>query len=256
LTVIGVLKERKVSKESIQHLGLRDFNYDVYAPVSTILLRYKNRTLVTKLDVQRAARETGSDDSGDQAPKKAVNYHQLDRLVVRVADSEQMVALAEVISRMLQRRHNQVVDFQVMVPEQLLRQAQRTREIFNIVLGAIASISLVVGGIGIMNIMLASVMERMKEIGIRRATGATRRAIVLQFLSEATMISVTGGVIGILLGVGLSYAIQQLAGVLTIVSVFSVVLSFFISISVGIAFGIFPARRAAQQDPVVCLRYE
>jgi putative ABC transport system permease protein len=256
LTVIGVLKERKVSKESIEHLGLRDFNYDVYAPVSTILLRYKNRTLVTKLDVQRAARETGSDDSGDQAPKKAVNYHQLDRLVVRVADSEQMVALAEVISRMLQRRHNQVVDFQVMVPEQLLRQAQRTREIFNIVLGAIASISLVVGGIGIMNIMLASVMERMKEIGIRRATGATRRAIVLQFLSEATMISVTGGVIGILLGVGLSYAIQQLAGVLTIVSVFSVVLSFFISISVGIAFGIFPARRAAQQDPVVCLRYE
>ena len=256
LTVVGVLKERKISKESIQHLGLRDFNYDVYAPVSTILLRYKNRTLVTKLDVQRAARETGSDDSGDQAPKKAVNYHQLDRLVVRVADSEQMVALAEVISRMLQRRHNQVVDFQVMVPEQLLRQAQRTREIFNIVLGAIASISLVVGGIGIMNIMLASVMERMKEIGIRRATGATRRAIVLQFLSEATMISVTGGVIGILLGVGLSYAIQQLAGVLTIVSVFSVVLSFFISISVGIAFGIFPARRAAQQDPVVCLRYE
>ena len=256
LTVIGVLKERKVSKESIQHLGLRDFNFDVYAPVSTILLRYKNRTLVTKLDVQRAARETGSDDSGDQESKKAVNYHQLDRLVVRVTDSDKMVALAEVISRMLQRRHNQVVDFQVMVPEQLLRQAQRTREIFNIVLGAIASISLVVGGIGIMNIMLASVMERMKEIGIRRATGATRRAITLQFLSEATMISVTGGVIGILLGVGLSYAIQQLAGVLTIVSFFSVVLSFFISISVGIAFGIFPARRAAQQDPVVCLRYE
>ena len=256
LTVIGVLKERKLSKESIQHLGLRDFNYDVYAPVSTILLRYKNRTLVTKLDVQRAARETGSDDSGDQDSKKPVNYHQLDRLVVRVADSEQMVALAEIISRMLQRRHNQVVDFQVMVPEQLLRQAQRTREIFNIVLGAIASISLVVGGIGIMNIMLASVMERMKEIGIRRAAGATRRAIILQFLSEATMISVTGGIIGILLGIGLSYAIQQLAGVLTIVSVFSVVLSFFISISVGIAFGIFPARRAAQQDPVVCLRYE
>jgi putative ABC transport system permease protein len=206
--------------------------------------------------VQKASRETGGDDSDNQESKKPVNYHQLDRLVVRVTDSGQMVALAEVISRMLQRRHNQVVDFQVMVPEQLLRQAQRTREIFNIVLGAIASISLVVGGIGIMNIMLASVMERMKEIGIRRATGATRRDIILQFLSEATLISVTGGVIGILLGVGLSYAIRQLAGVLTIVSVFSVVLAFFISISVGIAFGIFPARRAAMQDPVVCLRYE
>ncbi|HTY59284.1 MAG TPA: FtsX-like permease family protein, partial [Bacteroidota bacterium] len=256
LTVVGVLRERRVSKESIQHLGLRDLNFDVYAPVSTLLLRYKNRTLVTKLDVQKASRETGSDEGDSQEGKKAVNYNQLDRLVVRVRDADQMVALAEVISRMLQRRHNQVVDFQVMVPEQLLRQAQRTREIFNIVLGAIASISLVVGGIGIMNIMLASVMERMKEIGIRRATGATRRAITLQFLSEATMISITGGVIGILLGVGLSYAIQQFAGVLTIVSAFSVVVSFFISISIGIAFGIFPARRAAGQDPVVCLRYE
>jgi len=256
LTVIGVLKERRVSKENIQHLGLRDFNYDVYTPVNTLLLRYKNRTLVTKLDVQRASRPREADETTDQEPKKAVNYHQLDRLVVRVVNSDQMVGLAEVISRMLQRRHNTVVDFQVIVPEQLLRQAQRTRDIFNIVLGAIASISLVVGGIGIMNIMLASVMERTKEIGIRRAAGATKKAIVLQFLSEATIISITGGVIGILLGVGLSSAIQQFAGVLTIITVFSVLLSFVISISVGIAFGILPARRAAEQDPVVCLRYE
>jgi putative ABC transport system permease protein len=149
-----------------------------------------------------------------------------------------------------------VVDFQVMIPEQLLRQAERTKEIFNVVLGAIASISLIVGGIGIMNIMLASVMERMREIGIRRAAGATKRDIVLQFLSEATMISVTGGLIGILLGVGLSIAIHVFAGVLTVVTVFSVLLAFFISIAVGIAFGIFPAKRAADQDPVVCLRYE
>jgi putative ABC transport system permease protein len=256
LTVVGVLQERRVTKENIQHMGLRDFNYDVYTPVNTLLLRYKNRTLVTKLDVQRAARATGTDESGAQEPKKAVNYHQLDRLVVRVANSDQMVGLAEVISRMLQRRHNNVVDFQVTVPEQLLRQAQRAREIFNIVLGAIASISLVVGGIGIMNIMLASVLERTREIGIRRAAGATKRAIILQFLSEAIIISVTGGVIGILLGVGLSSAIQQFAGVLTIVTVLSVLLAFVISISVGIAFGIFPARRAAEQDPVVSLRYE
>ena len=113
---------------------------------------------------------------------------------------------------MLQRRHNDVVDFQVMIPEQLLRQAQRTRDIFNIVLGAIASISLLVGGIGIMNIMLASVMERTKEIGIRRATGATKQAIAVQFLSEATIVSVTGGIIGILLGVGLSLAIETFCG--------------------------------------------
>ena len=128
--------------------------------------------------------------------------------------------------------------------------------IANIVLSAIASISLIVGGIGIMNIMLASVMERTKEIGIRRATGATKKDIVLQFLSEAIMISVTGGIIGILLGVGLSVAIQQFAGILTIITPFSVVLAFVISISVGIAFGLFPARNAAERDPVVCLHYE
>jgi putative ABC transport system permease protein len=255
LTVIGVLQERKVKKESIQHLGIRDINYDIYTPVSTVLLRYKNRTLVTKLDVQRASRPEGSGDSEEQS-KKPVNYHQLDRLVVRVADSDQMPQLADIISRMLQRRHNQVIDFQVTIPEQLLRQAQRTKDIFNIVLSAIASISLIVGGIGIMNIMLASVMERTKEIGIRRATGATKKDIVLQFLSEAIMISVTGGIIGILLGIGLSFAIQQFAGILTIITPFSVVLAFVISISVGIAFGLFPARNAAERDPVVCLHYE
>ena len=254
LTVIGVLAERSITKENIQHLGLRDYNYDVYTPVSSVLLRYKNRALITRLDIQRASRETGGGSSDQE--KKPVNYHQLDRLVVRIAGSERMASMAEVISRMLQRRHNQVVDFQVTVPEQLLRQEQRTKDIFNVVLGAIASISLIVGGIGIMNIMLASVMERTKEIGIRRATGATKRDIVLQFLSEATMISVTGGIIGILLGVGISVAIRYFAGVLTIVSAVSVLLSFIISISIGIAFGIFPARRAAEQDPVVCLRYE
>ncbi len=254
LTVVGVLAERAISKENIKHLGLRDYNYDVYTPVSTLLLRFKNRTLITRLDIQRASRESGGGNSNQE--KKPVNYNQLDRLVVRVAGSERMASLAEVISRMLQRRHNQLVDFQVTVPEQLLRQEQRTKDIFNVVLGAIASISLIVGGIGIMNIMLASVMERTKEIGIRRATGATKRDIALQFLSEATMISVTGGIIGILLGVGLSVAIRYFAGVLTIVSVVSVLLSFIISISIGIAFGLFPARRAAEQDPVVCLRYE
>jgi putative ABC transport system permease protein len=254
LTVVGVLQERTITKQSIQHLGLRDYNYDIYTPVSALLLRYKNRTLVTRLDVQRASRATGGPD--DSEPKKPTNYHQLDRLVVRVSNTEKMSGLAEVISRMLERRHNNVVDFQVTIPEQLLRQEQRTKEIFNIVLGAIASISLIVGGIGIMNIMLASVMERTKEIGIRRAMGATRRDIVLQFLSEATMISVTGGIIGILLGVGLSFAIQKLAGIQTIVSAISVFLSFVISISIGIAFGLFPARRAAEQDPVICLRYE
>jgi len=255
LTVIGVMRERKVGKESIQHLGIRDINYDVYTPISTVLLRYKNRTLVTRLDVQQASREKGSDESAG-ATKKPPNNNQLDRLVVRVANPGQMPQLAEIISRMLQRRHNDVVDFQVTIPEQLLRQAQRTKEIFNIVLSAIASISLLVGGIGIMNIMLASVIERTKEIGIRRAVGATRKDIVLQFLSEATMISITGGIVGIMLGVGLSYGIHLFAGILTIVTLFSIVLAFFVSFSVGIAFGIFPAQNAADKDPVVALHYE
>jgi putative ABC transport system permease protein len=253
LTVIGVLSERTVRRESIQHLGLRDVNYDIYTPVHTVLLRYKNRTLVTTLDVQRASGGRGT-PSPDQS--KPVNYNQIDRLIVRVTDEGQMPTLAEIVSRMLQRRHNQVVDFQVTVPEQLLRQAQRTKDIFNIVLSAIASISLIVGGIGIMNIMLASVMERIKEIGIRRATGATRRDIVLQFLSEAVFISITGGLLGILLGVGISYAIEVFAGILTIITIFSVILAFVIAISIGIAFGIFPARNAAEQDPVVCLHHE
>jgi putative ABC transport system permease protein len=256
LTVIGVLRERSVSRENIRHLGLRDYNYDVYTPVSTLLLRYKNRTLVTQQAVQRAARETGDGGEEDETAKKKVNYHQVDRLVVRAAGSEYMAGLAGVISRMLERRHNGIVDFQVTIPEELLRQEQRTKDIFNIVLGAIASISLIVGGIGIMNIMLASVTERTKEIGIRRATGATRKDILVQFLAEAATISLSGGIAGILLGVGISMLIEKTAGVLTIVTGFSVVLAFLISISIGIASGIFPAMRAAGQDPVASLRYE
>lgn len=255
LTVIGVMKERNVTKQNIQHLGLRDYNFDIYAPVNTVLLRYKNRALVTRRDIQNAARD-GNNNDGEEEQKKAVNYHQLDRLVVRVANTEQIRPLAEVISRMLQRRHNGVIDFSVTVPEELLKQEQRTKEIFNIVLGAIASISLIVGGIGIMNIMLASVMERTKEIGIRRAVGATRSDITMQFLSEATTISVTGGIVGIILGFTISFVIEYTAGIQTIVSFLSIIISFAISITIGIAFGFFPAKKAADQDVILSLRYE
>src|SRR5205807_1758824 len=148
------------------------------------------------------------------------------------------------------------MDVYVPAPKLLLKQEQRTKTIFNVVLGAIASISLVVGGIGIMNIMLASVLERIREIGVRRAVGATRRDILLQFLSEAVLISVAGGGAGILVGGGLSAAIQRFAGIQTIVSYLSVVVAFGVSFTVGLAFGIMPAHRAARQDPVVCLRYE
>ena len=255
LTVIGVLEERKISKQNIQHLGLRDYNMDVYTPVTTLLLRYKNRTLVTRQDIQQASRsaQSGGDNAEDKKPK---NYHQLDRLVARVSESRFVPSVSEVLTRMLQRRHNGVVDYQVTIPEELLRQEQRTRQIFNVVLGAIASISLLVGGIGIMNIMLASVLERTKEIGIRRSLGATQKDIVLQFLSEAVAISVTGGCVGVLVGAGLSLGIERFAGILSIMTVGSVILSFVISITVGVLFGILPAKRAADQDPIVALRYE
>jgi putative ABC transport system permease protein len=156
----------------------------------------------------------------------------------------------------LQRRHNDVTDFEITVPELLLKQEQRTKAIFNVVLGAIASISLVVGGIGIMNIMLASILERIKEIGVRRAVGATQKDVLWQFLTEAVMISLAGGLAGIVLGGLPSFAIARIAHVNTIISPMSVAVAFGVSVAVGLVFGIVPASKAAKQDPIVCLRYE
>jgi putative ABC transport system permease protein len=261
LTVIGVLEDRRVSDEMVQRLGIRDANMDVYVPVRTLLLRFRNRAQVTQRDIERAARSGNvvSSDSAtetEQQRQERINRNQLDRIIVRVADSKLVPGVADVMQRMLTRRHNSVVDFEITIPELLLKQEQRTKTIFNVVLGAIASISLIVGGIGIMNIMLATVLERIREIGVRRAVGATRRHILFQFLSEAVLISVAGGVAGILVGSGISAGIERIAGITTIVSSLSVVVAFGVSITVGIAFGIVPAYRAARADPVVCLRYE
>jgi len=261
VAVVGVLQDRRVTQQTAQRLGIRDANMDVYVPVRTMLVRFRNRAQITQRDIEQAAREvtvTSSDDAqeSDQQREERTNRNQLDRIIVRVTESRFVSPVADVLQRMLARRHNTVIDFEITVPELLLRQEQRTKTIFNIVLGAIASISLVVGGIGIMNIMLASVLERIREIGVRRAMGATQRDILFQFLSEAVLISVAGGVAGILVGTGLSLAIQRFAGITTIVSSVSVLVAFGVSFTVGIAFGIVPAYRAARQDPVVCLRYE
>jgi len=261
LTVVGVLTDRRVSEDAVSKLGVRDANMDVYVPVRTMLLRFRDRARVTQRDVEQAASNEGN---GDDTPKtetteqhdERVNHNQLDRIIVRVADANEVPGVVEVVRRALLRRHNGVVDYEVSVPELLLRQQQRTRNIFNVVLGAIASISLVVGGIGIMNIMLASVLERIREIGVRRAVGATQREILLQFLSEAVLISVAGGLAGVLLGGAISMGIERFAGIHTIVSVVSVAIAFGVSFAVGVLFGIVPAQRAARQDPVVCLRYE
>ncbi len=261
LTVVGVLADRPVNSPTASRLGIRDAAMDVYVPARTMLLRFRNRAQLTQRDIEAAAREgdfvrNDAPVESEEQRQERTNRHQLDRIIVRVADSRHVPVVAEVAQRMLARRHNAVVDFEITVPELLLRQEQRTKTIFNVVLGAIASISLVVGGIGIMNIMLASVLERIREIGVRRAVGATRREILFQFLSEAVLISVAGGLAGILVGTGLSLGIERLAGIKTIVSGLSVVVAFGVSVATGLAFGIVPAHRAARQDPVVCLRYE
>jgi putative ABC transport system permease protein len=261
LTVVGVLADRRVADEAAQKLGIRNANMDVYVPIRTMITRFRDRAKITQRDIELAARPvvfTPADEAqvDEETRDERANRNQIDRIIVRVTESRYVPAVAEVLQRMLQRRHNTKVDFEIAVPELLLKQEQRTKNIFNIVLGAIASISLIVGGIGIMNIMLASVLERIREIGVRRALGATQKDILFQFLAEAVLISVAGGVAGILVGGGFSLGIEQVAGITTIVSFLSVFVAFAVSFSVGVMFGIVPAYRAARQDPVVCLRYE
>lgn len=256
LKVIGVLEPRLVSSSSISKLGIRDYNMDIYTPTKTMLIRYTNRSVVTKAMIRKAAnrRNNNNNKSSEKAPIK--NYHQIDRLVIQVNETDYLSKTADIIARMLERRHYKVVDYEVTIPELLLKQQQRTKDIFNIVLGVIAGISLLVGGIGIMNIMLASVLERIKEIGLRLSIGAKKSDIITQFMFESVLISVSGGVIGVILGVSMSYFIAELAEIPTIVSFSSIVISFVVSASVGLIFGITPARRAAEQDPITSLRYE
>ena len=265
LEVVGILKERYISEQAIANLGIRDYNMDVYAPIQTVLIRYINRDLVTGSGIKkdfgttmRMGRTTiqigGSSGDDDDAPPS--NYHQIDRLVVQVNESEKLNPTADVIARMLERRHYGVVDYEITIPELLLKQQQRTQNIFNIVLAAIAAISLLVGGIGIMNIMLASVMERIKEIGLRLSIGAKKSDIIYQFLFEAVVISVSGGLIGVILGIGLAYAVSSLADFPTSISFSSILLSFGVAATVGLVFGITPAKRAAEQDPITSLRHE
>lgn len=246
LTVMGVLEQRIISENSIKRLGIRDYNMDVYVPLKTVLIRYENRDLITKSMLKKA----------DKDNTTTTNYHQLDRLVLQVAETEKLSTTADIIARMLARKHFDVVDYEIEIPELLLKQQQRTKDVFNYVLGAIAGISLLVGGIGIMNIMLASVLERIKEIGLRLSIGAKKTDIVFQFMFEAIMISATGGIIGIFTGVLMAYGVSAFANIPTIISFGSIVISFGVATLIGLIFGIAPARKAAQQNPITSLRYE
>jgi putative ABC transport system permease protein len=204
--------------------------------------------------------ELAKERYGDVYTRRSAGSHirelvELHQLIVEVGTLEEVEATAAGIAALLQRFHRKE-DYRISVPLALLRQAEATKRTFNIVLGSIAAISLLVGGIGIMNIMLASVTERTREIGIRRAIGAKRKQIVGQFLIETVVLSTAGGLIGIGIGLFVPWLITRFAGMPTVVKPGSLVLSLGISMTVGILFGIYPAFRAAELDPIEALRHE
>lgn len=226
-TVAGVMEPKPISIGK-GGVGDRDLNMDIYIPLSTLNYRF---------DIDPAKPE-------------------VDQLILNISDDDRIREAANLANRLLNLRHNGQEDYKIVIPEELLQQRQNTQKIFNIVMGAIAGISLLVGGIGIMNIMLASILERTREIGIRRAVGATRKDILTQFLIESVMLSFSGGLIGIILGFIMTRIISSYAAWKTIVDPGSIILAFVVSASVGIIFGIYPARKAARLDPIESLRYE
>ena len=244
--VIGILKSRRIQKSKIEELSIRDYNDDVYLPIQAFLRRIDDRQRIADSDVVRGRR--------DRREETLQNYHQIDRAVIRINAPEYVEPSAELISRILRRRHNDRIDFEIDVPELLIKQQQKTQETLNFVLAVIAGISLLVGGLGIMNIMLASVLERIKEIGIRRSLGATKKDVILQFLFEAVAISLIGGLIGVALGVFAAKIIASSAQIPTLITAWSIIISFFVAAGIGLIFGILPARRAANLDPITALR--
>jgi putative ABC transport system permease protein len=243
LRVIGVLKNLNGVSDNLEEMGINDYNDEIYIPINTLISRFKNRGGTT------VSSRWGGNDSKQ-------NPNQLDKIILQLNDSKKVATSGKVIQKIIHRRHNEVEDFKLNIPEQILKQQKETDDLFNWLLGAIASISLLVGGIGIMNIMLASVMERIKEIGLRRAIGAKKIDIQQQFVLEALFISLFGGIVGIILGVGLSYAVEIFLEMPTKISIFSILLSFIISVLTGIVFGYLPAKKAAEQNPVNSLKYE
>ena len=227
-TIVGEMAGKDLSVKNLGGYQVRDFNEDVLVPID-VLRRYFDRSEIAS---------------------------PLDQIIVRIDPETDIRAVANVIERLLLRRHHDQHDFKVIIPEELLRQSQSTQRIFNIVMGAIAGISLLVGGIGIMNIMLSSVLERTREIGVRRAIGARKNEILGQFLTEAVTLSFTGGIVGIVVGIILAKVITFYAGWVTIVSFVSVILAFGVAAAVGLVFGIYPAKRAANLHPIEALRYE
>ena len=232
--VVGIVQSEDTQAGGIQ---TPDREVDAYIPINTARERFGDYIV---------RRTSGS------RSRERVELHQL---IVQVRSIDDVEQVANGIEHMLHQFHNKI-DFTLSVPLALLRQAEATKRTFNIVLGSIAGISLLVGGIGIMNIMLASVTERTREIGIRRAIGAKRRQIVGQFLIETVVLSTLGGLIGVGMGMIIPRLVTYFAGMHTVVTAHSILLAVGISMLVGIVFGLYPAARAANLDPIVALRHE
>lgn len=228
MQVVGVLAEQVVEAGSGNKA--QDRNNAIFIPLNTFQYRFWDSSRFLK--------------------------DEIDGIDLRLKAEADSVQVAKVVSAILNSTHKNTEDYTVTIPAALLEQQKRTQTIFTYVMVAIAAISLLVGGIGIMNIVLATVMERTREIGIRRAMGARKRDIVRQFLTESVMISVAGGLLGIAFGLSLSWLIANVAEWKTIVTTASVVVAFGVSVCVGVVFGIYPAMKAAEIDPIEALRYE
>ncbi len=228
--VIGVVAPQLAPQDDVSGVPSEDVNNLIYIPLDSAIYRLEN--------------------------SESEFHDEIDGIYLRLKPEADSPRVASVVRGVLNGSHHGAADFNIIVPAELLAQQKRTQSLFETVMVAIASISLLVGGIGIMNIMLASILERTHEIGLRRAIGARRTDIIRQFVIEAILISFVGGIIGILFGFGMSRVIAWAAGWSTIVTAGSILLAFLVSVSVGLGFGIYPAVQAARLDPVEALRYE
>jgi len=226
--VIGVMQTKSLFTETVGELASRDLNNDIYIPLTTFTKRI---------------------------PKENRFASEIKQLTVKLGNSDKLAQSAVVIRSILNRHHFNNNDFSIIIPLELLKQEEKETRIYNLLLASIAAISLIVGGIGIMNIMLASVLERTSEIGIRRAIGARQVDIMNQFVTEAVVMSVTGGIIGVLLGISLSFIISFGTAVHTSLTLYSIFIAFGFSVIVGITFGYLPAKKAAELKPVDSIRY-
>jgi putative ABC transport system permease protein len=230
LQVVGVLAAQATADTGVEGLEVASGNNLVIAPLNTVMRRFEDSNSYLK--------------------------DEIDGMYIRVKNGTDSIETANIINAILTATHKDAGDFAITVPAGLLEQRRRTSFIFNVVMICIAGISLLVGGIGIMNIMLATVLERTREIGIRRAIGAKQRDIIRQFLTEAVLISILGGLLGIIFGVALSQIIASAAGWSTVVTTSSIAVAFGVSCGIGLVFGIYPAMQAARLDPIEAIRYE